>query len=353
MSFWKNSFASLLMLGMVSSAWGGWFSCEGGSETPKPDWVSRLDYSMPNFYVGVGAAEKNGKSLEEQRKLSELDAKRHLVEQIEVTIRSDVKQKTQVTNQSVQQAASAEVMVTADEVLRDLKIKDRWVDKESCAIYTLMAIGKESVAQAKREKLMRTRLEKVKSLLADGLNREKNGEMQIRHSLLEEAKNIFAGIDFSLTNEEYGKAAYAEKINTALAEVDKEILDSANRVAVFALNLDGKIPTSVLGQMLDQLGEQQPKVERLMAECHSPDECVSKAKTRGFGTLVMLKVDSKVEITTMGSLKGTLSVSKSTYEVLKNKLIAGPISLSSQVIGWGDDDMNWAEAARKMMRELK
>ncbi len=48
--------------------------------------------------------------------------------------------------------ALSKVTVSAEEVLRDLKIKGRWLDKESCTLYTLMAISKQSVAQSKREK---------------------------------------------------------------------------------------------------------------------------------------------------------------------------------------------------------
>ena len=349
-------FFMLVATGAAAPAWAGFFSasCEGASNTPRPDWVSRPDYSLPAYYVGIGSADKNGKSVDEQRNASENDAKQHLVEQIEVTIRAENKQSKQVrNNKELQETSSSEVVVTAAEVLRDLKVRDRWVDKDSCVIYSLMVIGKDSVAQAKREKLMRPRLDKMKALLEAGTDRDKNRDAQIRRQALEDAKLVFDGIDFALISEDYGKAAYAKRIADALSAVGNEIAESRTRMAVFALNRDGRIPAEVLGRMLDQLREGNAKVDRLMVSCTSADECLDKAKERGFGLLALLKVDGKIETSEMGALKGTLSVSKTVYDVSAHKTLKGSSSASAQVIGWGDDELDWDAAADKVMQDLK
>ena len=59
------------------------------SNTPRPAWVSRPDYSLPQAYFGVGEASRDGRSRDEQTRRSEDDAKSHLVQQIEVTIKAE------------------------------------------------------------------------------------------------------------------------------------------------------------------------------------------------------------------------------------------------------------------------
>ncbi len=344
--------ASGLLVAMPASA--NWFSsCENASQEPRPEWVSKLDYSEPGFHVGVGSAEKNNKGAEEQVKASEANAKSRLVQQIEVTIRSESEQGMQVKNKDVQNFASSKVVVTAEEVLRGLKIKGRWVDRDGCIVHTLMVISKDSVAQAKREKLMKARLEKLKQLLADGSDREKNRLAKTRKQNLEDAKLVFSEIDFSLITEEYGKAAYSKKMDDAMAEVDKEMARTQGRIAMFALNRDGKIPHDVIGRMMDQLRASDGRTDRLMVDCASADECINKAKERGFDQLALIKVDSRVEVSNIGAHKGTLSVSKTVYDIVSKNVVNGPYSISAQVIGWGNEDLNWDLAAEKVVQGLK
>lgn len=347
---------ALLTAGMAASpAWASFFSsCEAGSDAPKPEWVSKVDFALPGYYLGVGVAEQNGEPIEERRKASETEAKSHLVEQIEVNIRAENQQSTQVTNnKDVQSVASAKVVVSAEEVLRDLKIKDRWVDKKTCAVYTLMVVSKDSVAQTRREKLMRTRLAKVKALLASGTDRDHNPNARVRWQMLDEARVLLDEIDFALINEAYSKAAYAKDIADALAVAGSQITETTGRVAVLALNEDRKIPPELLGRMLDQLRAADHMMDRLMVACMSVEECLAKAKDHGFGTLALLKVDSRVETSNMGALKGTLQATKTIFDTDSRKVVSGPAIGSAQVIGWGNEDLNWATAADKVMQDLK
>jgi len=85
-----------LMSGIFLSmpAWSWSFSCGGRSGETKPVWVSKLDYSEKGFYIGVGSAEKDSRRKDERRKASESDAKAHLVQRIQVTIKAENKLRT-------------------------------------------------------------------------------------------------------------------------------------------------------------------------------------------------------------------------------------------------------------------
>lgn len=332
-------------------------SCESASTTPKPEWL-KMDYSIPGHYMSVGIAEKSDKSLEEQRKISENDAKAHLAEEIEVTIESKFEGQTKVINNLVDQFASKNIKVSTIEVLHDLKIKAQWTDKENCTLYTLVSISNESVAHAKAVKLHKNRLEGMKELLDRGSDKETYKEARVRQQYLEDAQLIFSEIDFTLLRETNMNSAtssqfvYSHKITEALSNVRNEITQSKGRTALFAINPDGKIPAEVIEKMLDQLRAENTKADRLMVTCSAASECLDRAKERGFEILTWLKIDGRVETSNMGALKGIVSVSKTNYDITHRNIINQPLNASAHVIGWGNDEVNWASAAEKALQNL-
>ncbi|HEU0188445.1 MAG TPA: LPP20 family lipoprotein [Gallionella sp.] len=347
---------AMLAVGLTSSPpvrAGIWSSCDAGSTEPKPDWVSMLDYSLPGFYVGVGSADKGGKSKEEQIKAAENDAKSRLVQSIEVTIKAENVQSTSVSNQGVHKDALSKVSVSAEEVLRDLQIKGRWVDPATCTHYALMVISNKSVAQAKHEKIMKSRLAIFKAQLAEGLDRDKNRDIKARRKYLEDAQALLADTDFSLLPEELGKEVYAKRLSDALASLNKDASQVKGRVALFAINQDGSLRADVIGKMLDQLRSGDNTADRLMADCNTVEDCISRAKERGFTMLALLKASSQVVTSQMGSLKGTLSVSRTVYDIESHKVLKGPDTASAQVIGWSNEELDWVAAAEKAMQGLK
>jgi hypothetical protein len=335
------------------SAWSWGLSCDTGSKEPKPDWVSNLDYSLPGFYVGVGSSAKEGKSRDEQIKAAENDAKSRLVQSIEVTIKAENVQSTSVSNQGVQKDALSKVMVSAEEVLRDLQIKGRWVDPDSCTQFTLMVISNKSVAQAKHEKTMKSRLAMFKAQLAEGTDSARNRDIKVRRKHLEDAQALLADTDFKLLPEELGKEVYAKRLDEALEQLSKDASQVKGRMALFAINQDGKLRSDVIGKMLDMLRSGDNTTDRLMADCNTVDDCISRAKERGFSVLALLKASSQVVTSQMGSLKGTLTVSRTVYDIESHKIMKGPDTASAQVIGWSDEELDWNAAAEKAMQGLK
>lgn len=352
----KVLIGAVLTAGVLGSmpAKGGLFSsCDEGPSEPRPEWVRKLDYSLAGYHVGVGSAERDGKSKDEQSRASEDSAKAHLVEQIEVTIKAETEQSTRVSKNSVQYDAMSKVNVTAEEVLRDLKVKGRWLDKNTCTQYTLMAISKESVAQARREKNMKNRLAKFKVQLAEGTDRDKNRDIKVRRKYLEDAQALLADTDFSLLPEELGKEVYLKRMNDALDLLNNEAAQVKGRMALFAITQGDSLHPEIIGKMLDRLRLGDSTVDRLMADCNNVEDCISRAKERGFTMLSMLQASSQVGTSPMGALKGTLTVSRTVYDIESRKVMKGPDTASAQIIGWSNDELDWNAAAEKAMQGLK
>lgn len=325
-------------------------SCEDGSTESRPDWVSKPDYNLPGYYVGVGSSEKRIKA--ERKKESETLAKRELVEHIEVTIKAENEQSTRVSNQKVQNDAQSKVTVTAEEVLRGLQIKSRWVDNETCAQYTLMVISKKAVEQSKLEKTMKNRLGKFKELLAEGTNRYKNPDINDRRKYLGDAQELLSETNFMLLPEENGKAFYDKQLNEAIASINREA-SQAKGMALFVLNKDHNLKDGVIGKMVDQLRSVDQSTDQLMENCNQEQECIKTAKERGFTKLTMLIADCQVGVSQMGSLKGKLTVTKRIYDLESRKIIDESHAMSAEVIGWSNEELDWSAAAEKVMQGLK
>jgi hypothetical protein len=105
--------------------------------------------------------------------------------------------------------------------------------------------------------------------------------------------------------------------------------------------------------MLDDLRSAEHASDRLMAECDSVDECIHRAQERGFTRLALLKAGSQVGTSPMGARKGVLTVTRTVYDIESHRVVKGPDTATSQVIGWSDAELDWDAAAAKVMRELK
>ena len=332
-------------------AWPGIFSsCDSASKEPRPDWVSQPDFSLTGFYVGVGSAENDGRSEHQMSNDSENDAKKHLVEQIEVKIQSENEQSTSVSNQNVRKDALSKVKVSAEEVLHGLNVKSRWVDKENCTHYTLMVISKESIFQTKQEKIMKIRLELFKTELAEGSDHGKNPAISVRRKHLETAQALLAETNFNYLPDDLTKDAYTKQLTDAQALLSKESSQTQGRMALFAINKGGTLHENVIGKMLDQLRSDDDKTDRLMADCHQQEECIDHAKERGFTKLTLLTASTRVDTSSMGTLKGTLNISITVFDVESRKILKGPDTASSEVIGWQKAELDWENAAEKAMQ---
>ena len=128
--------------------------CNFLPEEPAPKWVAD-GWSMPGYYAGVGTSEKK-KRAEEQIEASKLDALNSISMRISVTVSSSVKDTmtssssssgTSMTEQDIEAVTETSVQQT----LRDVEIKDQWLDRKNCRLWTLAVVSEESVEAVRKE----------------------------------------------------------------------------------------------------------------------------------------------------------------------------------------------------------
>lgn len=351
MKFYRYTLPALLAVLPLSATASLFSSCEVGSDTPRPDWVGNPAYVIPDYYVATGMALDDSKKLPELRRLSESDAKQHLVEQIEVNIRSENRQAREVSGNGVQQYASSELLATADEELRGMK-SQQWIDRSNCAVYTLMTVQVGAVEQAKKEKRSRMHYVQFQSLLAQGTDRTANPAAPQRRKLLEQARLEFDGVDFAAIHEAYARPVWLRKLADAQTETNREFAGLQGRTAVLAINPDGMLAKSLVTKLQEQALREGGRGEVMIADCRDFAGCLGIAKARGYGALVVLRIDARTEAGDMGVLKGILTITRTSYDIQRDQQLSAS-SASAQVIGWGSDDLGWDVAADKAMHTLK
>ena len=344
----------LLVVGVVISmpALAGSFfsSCKDGSDTPRPEWL-KDGYSELGFYVGVGQSDNKDRAKRQAE--SEARAAQHLAEHIEVKLESVNEQRTTVSGQQVTKEDLSKLKASTAEVLRGLVTKDRWIDDETCTLYTLKVIKKTAVAKAKREKMMRAHLARFKVLLAEGGDRDKHRDVNERHTLFKDAKEQLAETDFKYIPEENNRQYYETQLNNAIAAIGKERMQAKDRMALFVLNSDHTLNDGVIGKMVDQMIALEPSIVRLMSQCDQEQDCIQLAHDRAFTKLTILEADCKVSISQMGSMKGKLTLVKKIYDLESRKEIAAPRTMWAEIIGWSRDGLDWNAAADKVMQGMK
>lgn len=339
------------MIPVVSEAGMFGSSCDYMPEATKPSWVEP-GYGRAGFYTGVGMAVAK-KGFDELKKDSEQDALSKLAQNISVQIKSTSSDNIRESNGRGSRESSSDVSlsteVRTEQLLRDVKVEGQWLDSKQCILWTLVVIKKETVERIRNEMVMKERLEEFKELLAKAEDRSSTPDVKRRNKYLADAEHLFGEIDFDYLQGEISRDAYIYQLSKARSEVKDEAGKTKGRTLVASLPYDGDIQESIVGKILDYTKAGSGNADRLLGSCDSVDDCLHKAAERGFSRLAVVKVKNRVETTSMGAFKGTLSVDKTVYDVESGKVLKGPDRAFAQVISWSTDELNWETAADKII----
>lgn len=132
-------------------------ACEFLKEAPQPAWVTNPP-DLPDRYMGVGMASRQRHG-EDQLSLSAANARAELAAGIEVKVSADFDAWWEETHEdSIQNNQSKlfgktkeEIHQKTNELLRDSKIEEMWLNREPCHLYTLVSVSRESVKRVKQE----------------------------------------------------------------------------------------------------------------------------------------------------------------------------------------------------------
>lgn len=343
-----NKIFLFLLIGSSLSA-GLFSSCRVQNPTPKPIWVSKPDYSIAGHYVGIGSSNSEDKAQKE----SEKNALANLVEQIEVTISSSQQHSTTVKNDKLTSQANTSITTNSKEILRDFRIKERWIDPTDCSAYTLVTVSRASVERTKQEKIAQERLMALKSSLLKGTDSSFTASPKLKLEHLQEAKQMLDTINFSITDEPNSKELFAKKITTAIAKTEKEVADISKRTAVF-INVKSKTTPAELVQMFySKLQLENQAVEFSSIECLNLENCLTKAASNNFETFTWIDLSSTVETKPTGVQKGSLQMTQTLFSTTTKLATKPPLTAVGHVIGWDGEALNWEPAVIKVAKGAK
>ena len=343
-------FLLFLIIPIESQAF--WGSCKFMDEEPKPAWVEP-GYEKRGYYVGVGLAEERD-SVEKQKADSEQNALGNLAQNISVRIESSIRQEMKegsggAVDESFEKEISVSSHVSAKELLRGVKVKDQWLDRKKCMLWTLTEISRTSVEKVKTELIMKNKLAFFNELLEKGSDRKKERDVKRRRKYLGDGKMLLAEIDFSYLPAESSRRYYESKLEKALSRINATLGKSKGRTVIAALKSEDSLPDSVVSRILDWARKKEGKADRLVSACHDSGECIRIASERGFSRLMLVKVMTSRGTSAMGAIKGTLTVEYTLFDVETRKVLSGPKSSFAQVIGWSEEEINWNMAAEKII----
>lgn len=328
-------------------------SCKYLPEEPRPKWTES-GYEKSGYYLGVGFTDKKKKmEFKEFQDDSQQDALSTLVQSISITVESTF-EKTQrvVDGDTKQNEISEDVKITskikADQLLRDVKFKDEWLDRKNCRLWTLAQIKKSTLNRIKAEVVMKDRVEKFEALILSVMNKKDNS-IYDRKLSLDNATAIFEDIDFAIVPSKLPRKFYLKKLNVAIESIKKELRHTQGKTLIAAIVEDEDMPQQAVNSMIDFVYDGVQDGVRLNENCLNINDCFNKATGRGFVDLVVLNIKKEVEISDFGTYNGSLLVDKITYNVESRRIINGPKNAFVEVIGWSEEELDWTIASKKII----
>lgn len=124
-------------------------NCSFLPETPMPQWVvSRPE--MRGYYVGVGSAGPH-QTVQEQVEASQNAALAAIAKEITVSVQSTFTDILSENGGAAEQEITSVTEARVSELLRGAMVKEKWLDRKNCLLWTLATVSKESVAAVQKE----------------------------------------------------------------------------------------------------------------------------------------------------------------------------------------------------------
>ncbi|MBI3794725.1 MAG: LPP20 family lipoprotein [Nitrospinae bacterium] len=322
-------------------------------DRPQPKWVAEVPV-LEGFYVGVGSAGK-GNSQQEQENASLLNALSYITSQVSVKINSkssDVSSSTSKgSSEQTSQSVESKVELKSEELLKDVTIIEKWLNGNSCQLYTLVKVPKDSVTANKNYK-------KMTFLYAQS---QKSG-LQANESLgyLTEAKALLPEIKFAFIHEQNDPKYWAELIDKAIERCQAEVGKKKN-VIMLVMKKNPKpeeavtIPLTVVQKLAAYIAGLNPVwTDMSNSPCVSVESCLEKARKTGVEGVLVLICSGGSKQSNLGSFKGTLTVEISQYDLKLNTKAGTPQLFSSAVPSpFSKEELDWNLAVEKLINSKK
>ena len=120
------------------------------TQAQTPDWIG-IDKVTDTLYISSGSSQCSGlKSIDERR--SALEARKALTKLLKTEI--EIKEENQLfsSNSISNLQFNSTAKITSDQLLKNAKIFERWVDKNNCVVYAGVTINHTDIQKAQAQK---------------------------------------------------------------------------------------------------------------------------------------------------------------------------------------------------------
>lgn len=310
-------------------------------DAPAPEWIKSAP-SISGFYAGVGSAGKK-ENWENQINASFQSGLADIAQQFSISVEhsfTDIvgetrKGATSNSKQSVQMVTKTSVQ----QLLQDAAVHDKWLDRKSCVLWTLVKIPKGSMLSNEKLRLVEALIENCAETMP--------GTPQEKLALLKRGGVLLGEVVFSYIHGHNEFAYYRGIIDELKGKYSGMV---AKNGTVIVARQNGEIPAEVFNLLTGKIASIVPGSNPVPGKvCNSTDSCLDTAKSYGANRMIYVEVEADVKGMVLGAHKGTLKVSVSAYDVGERRAKGTPIVFKSSVFApYDKNGLDWLLASKKI-----
>lgn len=327
------------------------YACDFLPTAPRPAWLDGAR-TQPGFHIGVGSSAFAPGGPDEQIRLARQNAMTELSHGIEVSVESTLETQLRVAKAGERERIQSEITevkkVASALTLESVEVADRWLDRGSsqCLLWVRVRVPESTVAEMRDRRLHAVRFQRLKAQLAAGRDATKPAGARLES--LREASAVLALVDFRHVPQEAPAGFYRAEIDKELRAVEARVAARAN-VAVTVV--DPGLPASIADGLLSSLGGNGTPIAALEnTTCSDAESCLPLARQAGARQLMLVRVGRTETKGAMGSLKGSLSVEVTAWDVLSGRVVYGPERASEALLSFSQfTEADWNDAAAKLL----
>jgi hypothetical protein len=253
-------------------------------------------------------------------------------------------------SQKKSQSVEAKVSVKSDELLKDVTVKEKWLNRGKCQLWTLAVVAKDSVIANRNFKNM-------SALYA----RSQRSWVQAKEALelLAKGRALLPEIKFEYIHEQNDARQWAELFDKAMEKARSELGKKKNVIMVVlkrSARTDESVdlPATIVQKLAGGVAALKPIWADMSAEpCGSTEGCLEKARGTSENVLIV-SCWGAAKQSNFGSFKGTLTVEISQYDLKLNAKVGKPQHFISEITSaFSKDDLDWDMAAEKLINSKK
>jgi hypothetical protein len=220
--FSRNVLFALLTFSLMSGAHAE--SCDFLPIAMQPEWTFEAP-AIEGFYVGVGLAEAEDLSANEQIERAKQSALSDLSSSIRVSVRSslslDIKQSTASGDEEVEKNVHQLTETITKTSLQDVEVDSTWLDRKRCIVWVRVKVSRDIVDEMGRREVNTAKLNQLELHYEQAKNKKSGAEE--RDVALKQAYVLLDEIDFKVLKDSQSKRYYQRLLDSLASSLSKKV----------------------------------------------------------------------------------------------------------------------------------